>query len=395
MTGWPLPPELTSLAFAHLDSLVACAAVCSQWQPLAERQTFSKLELAKPRVDEFERFTAGPRREFVTEINIVATRGVKGREADLTDSIRKLLKLLSLWNENDFNARGIKLVIDGLSPADLHQSRREVSGWRSREQYQFGSGISLVPAIKSLEILGLPSFQAWVPAFLSRLVTRLPGLEGFALRKVEWDVQDWGDFVKDFSAWPATLRDVKLAQVRIHFADGSDALGRSMHHLSRRLRSLEISGCTWTDIFMPRSLPYDGDSRKILQDEPDWPHLESLTIRYTDTTPTGKSLYTSDDLATRMFDRASLNDQLLSELYLTAGKAALRMPRLRYMQLGPMGWNSWTHLFVYEIDGRRATASWNASLRFQPPPEVLDAWKTVAWEHTGRELRVCVEVKQR
>ncbi|KAJ5970395.1 uncharacterized protein N7479_000313 [Penicillium vulpinum] len=149
-----------------------------------------------------------------------------------------------------------------------------------------------------------------------------------------------------------------------------------------------------------------------------WPHLTSLTLEYIPITPCGQWLFKQDDDVEPDYDSDSVGSyyddmddtdqdwvppedrkfrrfrtkfvhELFNQYYLSAGKAALRMPKLESMLLDVS--NRSEHRFWYQVENGVAKVTWlgdDYPRGFEPSDEVLQLWKQVALEHTGRDLVV-------
>ena len=99
-----------------------------------------------------------------------------------------------------------------------------------------------------------------------------------------------------------------------------------------------------------------------------------------------------EDRKCRLF-RTQLVHELFNQYYISAGKAALRMPKLNRMSLGVS--NRPQHQFWYEVKNDVAKVTWsneNDPRAFEPSDEVLEIWNQVALEHTGHDLEVEFEL---
>ncbi|KAJ5745918.1 hypothetical protein N7520_011100 [Penicillium odoratum] len=85
--------------------------------------------------------------------------------------------------------------------------------------------------------------------------------------------------------------------------------------------------------------------------------------------------------------RMKASPKLMNELYMSSGRAAQRMPRLKSMSTRTWEDRAY-HSFEYEVDGTTAKATWDAKSLFTPDEPVLQAWRDAAFQHTGVELEV-------
>ncbi|KAJ5706902.1 hypothetical protein N7488_006703 [Penicillium malachiteum] len=77
----------------------------------------------------------------------------------------------------------------------------------------------------------------------------------------------------------------------------------------------------------------------------------------------------------------------LNGLYMFAGRAAQRMPRLKSMSIGTEEFGVYLH-FKYEVDGTTAKATWDGRNVYTPDEPTLQAWRDAAFQHTRLELEV-------
>jgi hypothetical protein len=78
--------------------------------------------------------------------------------------------------------------------------------------------------------------------------------------------------------------------------------------------------------------------------------------------------------------------------YTPVGRAAQRMPRLKYMELH-IHHSRARHEFKYKVKDKTVTASWADEIVFQPEERVLQIWRDVACQHTGSHSSLEVEIK--
>jgi hypothetical protein len=169
---------------------------------------------------------------------------------------------------------------------------------------------------------------------------------------------------------------------------------------------------------------------------PFWPNLIKVSVEYPQVTPSGEWLCQRepgeavDDDTDDAYDsfgvdendypeyvRIPLEDRkstyfrtriiagYVDRFYLSAGRAALRMPKLRQMRL-VANTSRPEYSFEYKVEAGRAKLSWSnedisdpretdASARlekakriYQPDEQVFQIWRKVALQHTGSELEV-------
>lgn len=249
-------------------------------------------------------------------------------------------------------------------------------------------------------------------------------------------------FAKSLHLWPSSVRELTIDFCHIPHSDenypptiltaegNTDPLSLSLRDFSQQLIGMSCTQCVvGKDLFWPLK----DDNIQL----PFWPRLKYLHLAYVPVTPSGKWLfekeepagdedddYNSDDPSSIYDDmeeidkywifpedrkfksiRTKFNHELFNEFYISAGKAALRMPKLRYMKLVTS--NCEKHEFEYLVEGGVAKATWSNSCKrtsfqpweqemrrakaisaFQPNDQVLQLWNQVASEHTGGRLEV-------
>jgi hypothetical protein len=84
--------------------------------------------------------------------------------------------------------------------------------------------------------------------------------------------------------------------------------------------------------------------------------------------------------------------KLIQELYISAGRAAQRTPRLQYMNL-TCHFGLIDYSFDYQVKEKVATATWtDLSLAGYAPNEcIVQVWRDAAFQHTG--IASSLEVK--
>jgi hypothetical protein len=183
-------------------------------------------------------------------------------------------------------------------------------------------------------------------------------------------------------------------------------------------------------LFSPIS-PQDDDI-----DLPFWPNLTDVSVEYPQVTPSGDWLcqrepgeavdddrddaydsFGDDENDYPEYVRIPLEDRkrtyfrtriiagYVDKFYLSAGRAALRMPKLRRMRLVTNTTRP-EYTFEYEVQAGRAKLSWSnedmsyprepddlarleqAKRIYQPDEQAFQIWRKVALQHTGSELEV-------
>lgn len=88
--------------------------------------------------------------------------------------------------------------------------------------------------------------------------------------------------------------------------------------------------------------------------------------------------------------RRKPNHEMFNQYFLTAGKAALQMPKLTNMKIEVVECVNMLG-FWYEVKDGVAKVTWLCDWDFQAfeiSSEVLQVWGKVAYEHTGRDLEL-------
>lgn len=90
--------------------------------------------------------------------------------------------------------------------------------------------------------------------------------------------------------------------------------------------------------------------------------------------------------------RTMASADLINDLYVAAGRAALHMPCLRDMYLGAISRAVIEcHWFMYQATATTAVATWGSEPRFEPSGQVLQLWTEVARKFTAAELEVVIQ----
>jgi hypothetical protein len=238
-------------------------------------------------------------------------------------------------------------------------------------------------------------------------------------------------FAKSLLCWPSTLehldliyqchppRDEKYAPpnlIIVGMFGPEDLFSTDLRILSQQLTTLKLGWLTvGTNLFWPFEAKNDGNSS--IAQLPHWPRLKFFELEYNPVAPTGKWLFElpcgeqipeaegpripfsdylpeeliplPEDQVLRPF-RAKAVDDLMSDFYEAAGRAATRMPCLENMCLRPvMAFQR--HWFEYNVGYGRATVTWGSNPEFLPEERVLGVWREAAMGHTGKELEACFE----
>ncbi|PKX95425.1 uncharacterized protein P174DRAFT_419363 [Aspergillus novofumigatus IBT 16806] len=195
-----------------------------------------------------------------------------------------------------------------------------------------------------------------------------------------------------------TFDPVDLVQGKVE-----DLLSAQLRGFSQQLTSLSLQyAVVGKELFWP----VNTDENRQL---PFWPNLTTFRLEYRDTSPsgewhfeTGRIEEVEDAGAVRPLRemirhpryRAKAAVERIQEFYISAGRAAQRMPRLQCMDLkcfSPLV----SHGFVYEVKGKAATAAWTDPAAYAPAEGVLNVWRDAAFQHTGVESSLEVELIDR
>ncbi|KAL4874661.1 hypothetical protein BJY04DRAFT_211876 [Aspergillus karnatakaensis] len=155
------------------------------------------------------------------------------------------------------------------------------------------------------------------------------------------------------------------------------------------------------EVFWPLGAAEDSETTL-----PYWPNLTNYTISLSGTTPAGEWLFEEDpdadeeidepyefpntwqDLLQRLWPaaedrnaylfRRKATPALLRDIYVSAGRAAQRMPRLQHMAIKCFDCRFAMHDFDYIFD----------KVKSELEEEVFRVWRDAAFQHTGFENRV-------
>ncbi|KXG47504.1 uncharacterized protein PGRI_013740 [Penicillium griseofulvum] len=364
-----------------------------------------------------------------------------------TISIQSLFNTLSEWPDNE---AGVTLSIRAQSPGDISAQGPEIRkqrGWEpriladdiwdmrhERSYLQFNEGAvgaqcRAVPIIMYLDIMGAMGHRKLEPASTSLIASKLPRLHDLELcldDNCKWNPQirkfRRNDFADSIQLWPPSIGNLSLDFCHLTPEDESfppaastvegtpDPLSWRLREFSQQLKVMGGSQCVLGREFF---WPLDGDT----PEPPFWPHLTDVSFEYLPITPCGKWMfekdedeenYDSDGLGSYYDDMEDTDRDwvapedrrcnlfrtkplhgLFNQHYLSAGKAALRMPKLESMFLDIS--NRPRYQFRYGVKNGVAKATWFNELdskAFEPDEEVLQIWKQVALEHTGDDLVV-------
>ncbi|OBR05633.1 F-box domain-containing protein [Colletotrichum higginsianum IMI 349063] len=422
-----LPPELrltiVDLLVASADSArhekAALASVCSEWRAVVEKSTFQSLLLLEgdghQDVRAFHRIVHGQRRRLVKNLALHIMLGFygcegcyreeSGEEVDannwrFTRAVRSLWSCLSRWPVAGDAAMTLEIKCGALSDKQ-HFFRDAKDGGRHLlyDQSLQGRRFSLWGARKRLLGTLLDFVQdCGAPPLLPtvRVVRRLRvnkslyrSLSAAALRVLfeslvdltvvcyqPWrgvDVQ--GQRARD-DANTALFRTLGPSACGVHLWEAQSPelhgdkyrpkppnakLVDAVVEASYRLRDVTIyHAIDGADFFRLASA-------RPTHPMPAWPNLRFLV------------------LSCRHLALSSAQSEAY-DLLLTAARAAMRMPRLGCMELW-WGEVNGGYIFRYRVDQDATTVTVVATSEAAPHPDVLKAWRRVAYENTRHQLQ--------
>lgn len=228
------------------------------------------------------------------------------------------------------------------------------------------------------------------------------------------------DFATLFDTWPPEVQKFHLhlnynAPFNPDFPpdditeNHSDRLSSHIREFSQQLTDIRIDQAViGSELFWPLS-PEAPDVKL-----PFWPHLVSFIVEFSPVTPSGEWMFERDpdeeddkifsedsDLEGEWpeyvrtvredrpggYIRSKIVPGVFNELYVSAGRAAKRMPRLEYMSLETrcgLG----MHSFTFEVKHGAAKATWDDTHGLYPEDRVLQIWQEVASQRTGLGLEI-------
>ncbi|GIK07117.1 hypothetical protein Aspvir_002772 [Aspergillus viridinutans] len=359
-------------------------------------------------------------------------------------TIQNILQILATWPENQ---RGIKLFIQAQSPSDpirgdkqrLKRARytphEDLLDRRFERSYLQVSEEDLkrlppVVAVTTLVIYGGMRFERLIrPSATAVIASKMPRLQIMAVnlkdnekRDQELRKRDQDDFANSFHLMPPSVRRFNLvfyneaprneAFQPINLVEGKieDLFSAQLRAFSQQLTSLSLdSAVIGKELFWP--VNDDGNPQL-----PYWPNLTILSLDYQPTSPSGEWYFERDpneDLGFEVdereetllpdylqpapedqrprFLRSKASVKLIQEFYISAGRAAQRMPRLQYMDL-KCSPGLISHQFEYQVEEKGATATWTDLAGYAPEECVVQAWRDAAFEHTGMESSLEVKL---
>ncbi|KAJ6131694.1 hypothetical protein N7471_006909 [Penicillium samsonianum] len=350
-----------------------------------------------------------------------------------TTSIQSLFNALSEWSDNE---AGISLSIMAQSPGDISAQGPEAMkqrGWGKshlltddighkrydRSYLQFneeavGAQCRAVPIITRLDIIGAMGHRKLEPASSSLIASKLPRLHDLYLTlddNCKWDSQlrerRRNEFADSSQFLPLTIRVLSFGFAYITPEDenyppaastvegNTDPLSSRLREFSQQLTVMGGNQCVLgKELFWPLNdyIPITPCGKWMFEqdndaEEPDY-DSDGLGSYYDDMDDTDLDWVPPEDRKCRLF-RTKFVHELFNQYYLSAGKAALRMPKLDSMLLDVS--HRPQHRFWYQVENEMAKVTWSSEddpKAFEPSEEVLQIWNQVALEHTGNGLEV-------
>ncbi|TQN65674.1 hypothetical protein CSHISOI_09749 [Colletotrichum shisoi] len=427
-----LPPELRlpilDLLVASADSArhekAALASVCNEWRVVVEKSTFRSLLLHEGNghqdVRAFHRIVHGRRRRLVRNLTMHITLGLygcegchreeSGEEADannwrFTRAVRGLWSCLSRWPAVGGDAAAMTLEIKCGALSDRQHFFRDAgdggrhllygqslqgrrfSLWGARKRllgnlldfvHQDGGARPLLPKVRVVRRLRVNKslYRSLSAAALRLLFESLVDLTVVCYQPRRGvDVQ--GQRARDeantalFRTLGPSARGVHLWEMQSPELHGdryrpkptNEELVAAVVEVSYRLRDVTIYHAIDGADFFRLASARPGGARPM----PAWPNLRFLVLSCRHLAFSGAQSEAYD-------------------LLLTAARAAMRMPRLGCMELW-WGEVNGGYIFRYRVDRDAATVTVVATSEAAPHPDVLKAWRRVAYENTRHQLQ--------
>ncbi|KAF4219271.1 hypothetical protein CNMCM5878_003575 [Aspergillus fumigatiaffinis] len=454
-----LPLEIISLVISYLDvstnsSLIPYATVSREWQACIEQRTFAILKLNTPqRLKEFSQVVASnkQRQKYVQEIHLIIqlqpcnirARAYMETAAEhshnnklFVRTIQDILRILATWPEK---LRGIELLIQAQSPiyATRRERARREAGRDTPEEDQLDlrfersylhvseeslKKIPPVMAVTTLTIYGGSRYERLIrPSATAVIASKMPRLQNVVLNLRDNEKRDQdlrkrnrAEFANTFHLLPPSVQRFDLVFYNetsgcetfdlIDLVQGKveDLLSAQLRDFSQQLTSLSLQyAVIGKELFWPVNT---AENTQL----PFWPNLTTFRLEYRGTSPSGERYFeigpieeVEDGGAVRPLReirhpryRAKAAVELIRELYISAGRAAQRMPRLQCMDLKCFS-SLVSHGFVYEVKGKAATATWTDPAAYVPDEGVVNVWRDAAFQHTGVESSLEVELIDR
>ncbi|KAF7131456.1 hypothetical protein CNMCM5793_004681 [Aspergillus hiratsukae] len=357
--------------------------------------------------------------------------------------MQNVLQILATWPANH---GGIKLFIQAQSPSDpmrgdkqrikrgrytpeedLLQRRFERSYLEVPEESL--KSIPPVMAVTTLIIHGGMGYERLIrPSATAIIASRMPRLREVALslkdnekRDQELRKRNRDGYANSIHLLPSSVQrfDLKFyseaprneAFQPVDLVEGKieDLFSARLRDFSQQLTIFSLNHAViGKELFWP--VNDDGNTQF-----PYWPNLTIFRVSFRGTSPSGEWYFERDpnedvgdeveeaeetplpdylqpppeDQRERYF-RSRASVKLIQEFYISAGKAAQRMPRLQIMNLKCF-FGLVSHEFAYEVKENAATATWTDSGGYAPEECVVQVWRDAALQHTG--MASSLEVK--
>ncbi|KAJ5902671.1 hypothetical protein N7495_003199 [Penicillium taxi] len=329
---------------------------------------------------------------------------------------------------------GIALRIQAQSPTDwgshLEQGRRleverygvDLQAGRYNRSFleiidDFNTNCMEVPAIGTLivEELSSDTYRLIEPRATMIIASKVPYLKNMKLylddmerwdhpmapfsgSNIEKRLKNRYSFAKSFALWPhRSLRSLYLrfkseapeddsATPRDLRIDGKDTFSDYLRLYSQNLTRLDLVDVVIGPAIFRAPPPPTAYTHPEI---PEWVNMTHFRVDYTSVTSDGRWWYTIDPNDTFLREqgpiteyrpnnafRSKVDEYLLNDLYLAAGKAAMCMPDLQVLHLESQSRLGW-HSFRFEVSEWQARATWSDMLGFIPSAEVQKLWKEV------------------
>ncbi|KAJ6181246.1 hypothetical protein N7519_011707 [Penicillium mononematosum] len=398
-----LPPELISRVVEHIAqiilrkddapvSLAPYATVDRRWQAIIERRKFSYIDINNAkRLEEFQRIDKKARAPFETDEERQRNNTI------FTTTISTLFRSISGWPDD----AGISLHIEAMSPSDYLALKSKALTKRGKRpgKPRVNDLLSQRYERSYLEFSRTTS-DSECPPVPAITYLSIPGVGKQRL------IEPASNFARNLHLFPASVRNLDL----------------EFHNLPPGDQDYPPDVTIGPELFSPFGPQYDGIKL------PFWPNLIDVSVEYTAVTPSGEWIFNwepdevedddTDDAyqsseddeddypehlrifvedSKRRYFQTTNTAGYVDKFCLSAGRAALRMPKLRHMMLQTMPPRP-RCTFEYKVRAGSAKLSWsNEGIRYltyplesdaSPDEEVFQIWRKVALQHTGDELEV-------
>lgn len=440
-TRWAyLPVELREMILEALEDALqggkaaSYASVCKEFNNYLEPYIFKRIKLSVRRIHESEDIITQRRRQFVQFLWFRLERFVKldatpvGFRTHMDDAafcygIFYLFQLLSEWEDRDEGQPGIVLELTAFSAADPDGSMKDIipkelrdvditedsdslnamydkyalQTMRSWSEEVRKHHIMLTPFYVSPDFSNTPAMpfpsvkvitdltvrrqmhSSFFAKYMGPLVTALPKLEfityepSSALTR-QWDVEglDINAHVKAVEniirAMPSSIRRLQVFEDDVSMycpgyrepRSNRSALGRLVADLSQ---NKEPEALAMSFIIDAEDFFSDFLTPQITRspDKLGWINLTSLVLTSSRITP--------------------WSCQSVSALLVAAARAARHMPRLEIMEIYNAEPRDIGGIFTYIHDKEGSFLCWEATWKWELPPEVIRVWQRAAKVH--------------